>query len=116
MVRSAHTLGVPLSPPATHPFNPLLALRVTAADVPASDRRALVDAVYRAAWASSIDVTDPERVARLLDDAGLDGRALVDWAASAAAKDRVRNNTALALDAGAFGVPTMIVDLSLIHI
>ena len=39
VIRSAHSLGEPIAPPASHPFNPLLALRVTAADLPAPDRR-----------------------------------------------------------------------------
>jgi len=110
VIRSAHALGEPIAPPATHPFNPLLALRVTTADLRASERRTVIDAVFRAAWARSIDVTDPRRMTELLDGAGLDGKALVEWAASPTAKDQVRANTAAALEAGAFGVPTMIVD------
>jgi 2-hydroxychromene-2-carboxylate isomerase len=110
VVRSAHTLGEPIAPPATHPFNPLLALRITTVDLPETGRRALIDAVFRATWAESVNVSDPERMTEVLAGAGLDGKALVDWATTPTAKDRVRANTALALDAGAFGVPTMLVD------
>jgi 2-hydroxychromene-2-carboxylate isomerase len=110
VVRSARVLGEPIAPPATHPFNPLLALRVTGADMPAADRRTLIDAIFRATWAGSIDVTDAHRMTEILGGAGLDGKALVDWAGTPEAKDRVRTNTKAALDAGAFGVPTVLVD------
>ena len=114
IVRSAHALGEPIAPPSSHPFNPLLALRVTTADLPApADRCTLIDAVFRATWARSLDVTESARMVAILDAAGLDGRALVDWAATPAAKDRVRAGTTGALDAGAFGVPTMIADAEL---
>jgi 2-hydroxychromene-2-carboxylate isomerase len=47
VVRSAHRLGVAIAPPASHPFNPLLALRVASADLAEDQRRALVDAPLR---------------------------------------------------------------------
>jgi len=109
-VRSAARLGVPLAAPASHPFNPLLSLRVASADVDAERRRMLIDALFVATWVRSVDVTDAKNVAEVVQGAGLDGQALVDWANSADAKERVKKTTAEALEAGVFGVPTVKVE------
>ncbi|HXZ84309.1 MAG TPA: 2-hydroxychromene-2-carboxylate isomerase [Myxococcota bacterium] len=110
VVRKARRLGVPISPPRTHPFNPLLALRVTHAAAPGEERRRLVDALFRAVWAESVDVSSPGDVARVASAAGLDGAALVAAAASDACKRRLREATDRALADGVFGVPSFIVD------
>ncbi len=106
VVRLAHRFGVPLVPPPAHPFNPLLALR--AASLPESNR-ALLDRLYAAAWGGGGGVTDPRVVERAADDAGLDGASIVRAASSEEAKARVRAQTQEALDAGCFGVPSMVV-------
>jgi 2-hydroxychromene-2-carboxylate isomerase/predicted enzyme related to lactoylglutathione lyase len=109
-VRSARRLGVPIAAPASHPFNPLLALRVASADVSPEERRALVDALFAATWQRSVDVTDPSKVSDIARGAGLDDDRLIEWARSNEAKERVKKTTDEALDAGAFGVPTLVVD------
>jgi 2-hydroxychromene-2-carboxylate isomerase/predicted enzyme related to lactoylglutathione lyase len=108
VMRSAHRLGVPIAAPASHPFNPLLALRVASADMEAEQRRALIDALFTATWGRSVDVTVPANVAEIARSVGLDGTDLVEWAASPLAKERVKQATAEALEAGAFGVPAMV--------
>jgi len=105
-LRSARRLGVPFTPPPAHPFNPLLALRVSTI----APERALIDALFAATWAGGGGVTDPSRVAAIARDCGLDGDALVAAASSQAAKDRLRAATGDAIDAGVFGVPTVIAD------
>jgi 2-hydroxychromene-2-carboxylate isomerase len=55
-------------------------------------------------------VDNPEVVAHIADAVGQDGRALVEQAASAEAKARLRQATDEAVRAGAFGVPTVFVD------
>lgn len=109
-LRTAHRLGVPLAPPPAHPFNPLLALRVSSLPMPAARRRALIDALYAATWGGGTGVTDPANVARLATSVGLDGEALLAEASTAAAKEFVRRQTDEALAAGAFGIPTIQVD------
>ena len=110
VLRSAHVLGVPLSPPPAHPFNPLLALRVASLDLPAPERRRLVDALFQAAWAGGPGITEPDVVAKIATDVGLDGPGLVAAAGAADAKARVKARTDEALRLGAFGVPTLLVD------
>ena len=75
-VRSAARLGVPLAAPASHPFNPLLALRVASAEVDAQRSRSLVDALFAATWVRSVDVTDAKNVEEVVQKAGLDGQRL----------------------------------------
>jgi len=110
VVRKARRLGVPIAPPASHPFVPLLALRATFAPLDPEQRRRLVGALFRAVWAESVDASDPREVARVLDVAGLDGEALVAFAQSDAAKSALRDATDAAIAVGVFGVPSFLVD------
>lgn len=108
-MRKARLLGLPLERPAHHPFNPLLALRASSIAEPAAKRDALVTALMRGVWTRSLHVSEPDVVARLADEVGLDGRALVARASEPDAKARLRQQTDDAIAAGVFGVPTMIV-------
>ena len=110
VTRSAHALGVPMAPPPSHPFNPLLALRVASLEMPRDDRRRLIDALYAAVWAKRQGVETPEKVAAAASEAGFDGNELVRRAGEQDAKDRLRKQTDDAIAAGIFGVPTMMVD------
>jgi 2-hydroxychromene-2-carboxylate isomerase len=110
VARTAHHLGVPLAPPASHPYNPLLALRVSSLAMPPRERKALIDALFAATWAKGVDVTNASRVESVLIDAGLDGPGLVALAGTPAAKDALRRQTEEAVQAGAFGVPTIVAD------
>jgi 2-hydroxychromene-2-carboxylate isomerase len=110
LLRKAAELGVPFQPPASHPFPPLLPLRVSSLPMPDAARRRLVDGLFRATWAESVDVSDPDAVARIASSAGLDGAAALRDAATPEAKQRLRRQTDEAIEAGVFGVPTIIVD------
>jgi 2-hydroxychromene-2-carboxylate isomerase len=104
-VRTARLLGVPLVPPASHPFNPLLPLRVASLDGTEDERRARIDALFTAAWAKGEPIDTDEAVTRVLGD-----RDLATRAREPAAKERLRAQTDAAIAAGVFGVPTMNVD------
>ena len=110
-LRAAHTAGIPFGPPSAHPFNPLLALRVSGEPMAEDARRRLIDRLYAAVWGGdALDVTDPAVVAGIAERAGLDGAAVVAAAGGEAAKARLRAATEHAIGAGVFGVPTMLVD------
>ena len=109
-VRTAKLFGVPYEPPASHPFNPILPLRIASLEGSAEEKRARVDALYSAAWAKSQRIDTEEDAAKVLDAAGLDGRELARRATEQDAKDRLRAQTDGAIARGVFGVPTMIVD------
>ncbi len=108
--RLARMLGVPIAPPATHPFNPLTALRATGCVPDGEQRWRLVHALFEASWVGGLRVDRPEVVASTAIEIGLDGAALLEQAASPGSKDRLRTVTEDAIAAGVFGVPTLLVD------
>jgi len=108
VLRKTKLLGAPFHPPAFHPFNPLLALRVSSLDMSGEDRTRTIDALFRAVWADRLHVSEPEVVAGVLDEAGLRGAALVARAQEGDAKARVRTQTDAAIARGVFGVPTVV--------
>ena len=125
VARKALDLGIPLAPPASHPFNPLLSLRVATLeaneiyaeareagelDQAESKRHELIDALFRAAWAESRDLSDAGVVAAVASEIGLDGPALVARSQQPAIKQRLRQATEDAISIDVFGVPTMVVD------
>jgi 2-hydroxychromene-2-carboxylate isomerase len=103
-------LGIPLHRPAFHPFNPLLALHVSSLPMDEAAQARLVGGLLRAVWAESRHVSEPDVVAKIASEAGLDGPALVVAAQEPEAKARLERPTDAAIAAGVFGVPTMIVD------
>ncbi len=109
-LRIAHALGVPFAAPPSHPFNPLLALRIASTDLDPASRRQVIDTLFGATWGGGPGVADVGTVARLLEDAGLDGARLTAVAQTDAVKARVRAQTDDALAAGAFGVPSILAD------
>jgi len=106
-LRRAALLGVPIAPPPSHPFNPLLALRAVLA-APEDKRRALVDALFAATWGHAAEkgVERPEVVRAATQAAGIDAD-LVELASTQPVKDALRASTEEAIAAGVFGVPTM---------
>lgn len=109
--RKAHRLGLPaLRPPPSHPFNPLLALRVASSPLEPEAKRRLIDALYEATWLLGTGVETAEAVAAAAIRAGLDGEALVREATTPEAKQRLRTATEEAVSRGVFGVPTVFVD------
>ena len=108
--RKALQLGIPFNTPARHPFNPLLLLRMTAADMPASQRESLTGHLFRSIWADQIDPTDREQMTDYLEKRGFPARNLMASANDSRVKDRVKTNTEQCLARGGFGVPTALAD------
>jgi 2-hydroxychromene-2-carboxylate isomerase len=108
--RLAYAAKLPLVPPPSHPFNPLLALRVSSLDLAPADQRRIIDAFFDATWGGRGGIAEKERVVATLDALGLDGAALVALAETQPIKDRVRAQTDAAIAAGVFGVPTTVVE------
>jgi 2-hydroxychromene-2-carboxylate isomerase len=106
-LRKSALLGVPLRPPAYHPFNPLLALRASSVPVGESARAALIDGLFRAVWVRGLHVSEAAVVERVAEEAGLDGRELLAEAQAPEAKARLRKQTDDAIARGVFGVPSM---------
>ena len=106
-LRKAALLGVSLNPPAFHPFNPLLSLRVTSLARDADECDALITRLFEAVWVRGEHVSEPAVVEQAARDVGLDGAALVAAAVGPEAKAQLRAQTDEAIARGVFGVPTM---------
>lgn len=107
VLRKARLRGIPLAPPASHPFNSLLALRAACCEMPGDVRIELCTRLFRAAWAESRPLHEAETVTAVLREAGLDAEALLQQAQTEAVKARLRQHTEAALASGLFGVPAM---------
>ncbi|MBN9069455.1 MAG: DsbA family protein, partial [Rhizobiales bacterium] len=60
-------------------------------------------------WEDGKKMDDPAVVATALDDAGLDGQAILERTREQAVKDRLIANTEGAVARGVFGMPTFFV-------
>ena len=99
----ARELGIPLRFPAAHPFNPLQHLRLALA---CDSRPDAVKRIFLSIWMSGANADDPERLAALCRELGVDQARLAD----AQIKDQLRKNTEEAAQRGVFGVPSFVVD------
>ena len=103
VLRKAESLGVDIEAPASHPFNPLLALRATCA-AEESARNEVVSRIYGAIWCDKVEMSARDA----LDACGL-GR-LAGLVSKPEVKGRLRANTDEAIQRGIFGVPTLSLD------
>lgn len=96
--------GVPFRFPDHFPLRSVLPLRITLVEPAAAA------CLYRAYWAENTPIETPEQCKKVLDSAGFDGAALIAATESPAVKEALKANTAAAVAAGAFGVPTYIIE------
>jgi 2-hydroxychromene-2-carboxylate isomerase len=96
--------GVELRWPSFFPVRTVLPLRASIVEPRG------VHALYRAVWVDDRDVGRAEVCAAVLDEAGFDGRGIVEQTGDPGVKDRLKANTAAAQRAGVCGVPTFQLD------
>lgn len=109
----AHTLGIPLQMPASHPFNPLPLLRLSLACSPEAEpgqpSRYVCESIFRHVWRGGADAADAPRLAALaqalVPQQQQQGRERDDQA-----KQQLKKNTEDAIAKGVFGVPMFAVD------
>ena len=105
----AHSKGIALKMPLSHPFNPLPLLRLAAAcgteAEPGSPSRYVCETIFRHVWQGGADAADAQRVAAL--------SALLapqQHLQAEEAKTQLKHNTDDAIARGVFGVPALEVD------
>lgn len=113
----AHNLGIDLTMPSHHPFNPLPLLRLALACSPDenagllanSPNRYVCETIFRHVWrAPAGDALDPSDASRL---AALTNHLTPQRdPQSSTIKALLQSNALKAIAAGVFGVPTMVVD------
>lgn len=109
-LRKAALAGLPLNPPAHHPFNPLAALRLTLVAEEDGCMGPVIDALFTAIWVNGIHGGDGAALADALRQGGCPADGWLTRARTKPIKEQLRSNTRAALEAGVFGVPTVIVD------
>lgn len=91
------------------PVNTLTLMRgaIAAAEDDVLDR--YINAGLAAMWESGLKMDDPEVFVKAMNDAGLDGQALLKRTRDAAIKAQLIKNTEQAVERGVFGVPMFFV-------
>lgn len=93
--------------PATDPIS---SQAVIAARESGGDAVAFAHALLRALWVEEWNIDDPEIVAAVAEDCGLDGKAIIDFAQSPEAAAQYEDDTKQAIDRGVFGAPSYVVE------
>lgn len=105
----AHSKGIAMQMPASHPFNPLPLLRLAAAcgtpADPASINRYVCETIFRHVWQGGAEAADEQRLAALTAQLAPQHHLPADEA-----KVQLKKNTDEAIALNAFGVPAMEVD------
>lgn len=96
--------GTPFRFSSHFPLRSITALRIALID------ENVVDPIYAAAWAHNQNISDDEILRNVLNAAGFDGEKLVHASRANEIKDRLKANTAQAIERGVFGLPTFFVD------
>ena len=91
------------------PVNSLLAMRGLCACEPGDEFDRYLDAVLAGFWERGLLMSDPAVFASVLTEAGLDAGRLIALAQTDAVKAKLADNTAAAVERGAFGAPTFFV-------
>lgn len=108
--RKAYRAGLPtLTPPPSHPFNPLLALRAASFPTDLATRRGFIGELFAATWAGGGGIETEAAVGAAAERAGLSAEAVLAFAKSDEAKAILRERTDEAIAKLVFGVPTVAV-------
>jgi 2-hydroxychromene-2-carboxylate isomerase len=105
----AHSRGIPMQMPASHPFNPLPLLRLALACAPEAEpgapNRYVCETVFRHIWRGGADAADAQRLASLVHQLAPRRDMQGDEV-----KAQLKTNTDDAIAQGVFGVPAFRVD------
>ncbi|MEM1150398.1 MAG: 2-hydroxychromene-2-carboxylate isomerase [Pseudomonadota bacterium] len=91
------------------PVNTVILQRGALAAEREGNLAAYVDAGLKAMWEDGLKMDDPVVFAKAMTDAGLDGAALLEATQDPVIKQSLIENTAAAVERGAFGIPTFYV-------
>lgn len=109
IARWARKYGVKMLLPSSFPARTLPALRACVAAEEVGKGREAMLALFVAHWANDQDLGQVSVVQAVLDQAGLDGTALVARVEAPEIKERLKAYTARAVERGVFGVPMFFV-------
>jgi 2-hydroxychromene-2-carboxylate isomerase len=105
----AHSRGIPLQLPASHPFNPLPLLRLALACspeyAPGTPNRYVCETLFRHVWRGGAEATDEQRLESLVQQLAPQRGMHSDTV-----KAQLKKNTEDAIAQDVFGVPAFAVD------
>lgn len=107
--RCVRDLGVAFAQNPHFPINTLGLMRTAYAARSLDVFESFHSAIFRAFWAESADLGQPDIVAKVLDAEGLEGSEVVAAAGSDEIKAALRATTDEAVERGVFGAPTFFV-------
>lgn len=104
--------GIEFSVNPKFPLNTIMALRgaIAAEKLGGDVLEKYMDLMFAGAWADDSDISDPQVVMELLENAGLPAQEIANMVQDQAIKDELRANTEEAIARGAFGAPTFFVN------
>jgi 2-hydroxychromene-2-carboxylate isomerase len=108
MERYCARYGIPLRRPTQFPRNGLAAARVACLASADAWCPRFIRAVYHANFAEDRNIGDITTIASILDALGQPGREVIERSQSAENKERLRQQTAEAIELGIFGAPTFV--------
>lgn len=100
---------VPVAAPDSFPVHSVLALRCALVAETLGDPVPFSNAVMHGHWGMGLDVSRPEVIRDIAEQVDLDGEALIAGAQDPGIKQQLKDNTAEAVERGAFGAPTFFV-------
>ena len=104
--------GVKYEQPDIHPFSPTAASRAFywVKDNDPGQAKGLAMALYTAALVNNEDISAPTSVAKIAAGVGIDQKEIIDALADPSVKQRLVDETNLAIEKGVFGSPYVIAD------
>lgn len=105
---------LPIQLPASHPFNPLLALRLVESYKNSEKQHELISTIFLACWGHGRDITKPEVLHSILEEMGEENPSeKLAQAATDENKESLKQAVEQAVQAGVFGVPAFLIDKEL---
>ena len=109
IARWVRRYGVPFAFNSNFPMNTLHAMRAALAAQEHGAFPVYHAALFRAAWAEPVNLGDVAVLRDVIAKAGLDAERIVARSGADEIKERLKANTAEAVERGAFGAPTLFV-------
>lgn len=107
--RWARRYGTPFRRNPHFPLNTLLLMRGAVACQNSGELDPYLNAVFDGIWVDGRNLSEPDELRKVLDDAQLDYDRIKAAALSDPVKDRLKANTEQAVERGVFGCPTFFV-------
>ena len=108
VARCADRLDLQFNGPPEHPFRSLEALRTLQLFTDSPETLRLAVRLANICWGEGRSLTDPAVIAGVVEQVGLDPRALSERIAAEGNKQALRATTETARSRGVFGVPTFV--------